>query len=265
MSLFPNPFTGGQSGRWRPWSPSLNFIADIDLSAEEKHRSGFAGFVGSLLLFMAFFAMAWASLDETTSVRQVMAYSFILLGGLGLSLGFGFRLSQRAELKSELTSVMLGVTTGIVVLVSMMALMLIGINFTTNENVAFALLAPVAETMAFVVAPYHLFKYNFPEAHWLTMAIPADIIFSVFHFYRYFARPDFIIIWIILVIGNTFFVYIYHITKNATAPMIAHFIVNLASNTEPVIGFLVTTMPLFVGMFIVFAFVYYIIGGMTRK
>ena len=166
----------------------VNFIADIDLSAEEKHRSGFAGFVGSLLLFMAFFAMAWASLDETTNIRQVMAYSFILLGGLGLSLGFGFRLSQRADLKSEMTSVMLGITTGVVVLVVMMGLMLVGISFTTNESVAFALLAPIAETMAFVVAPYHLFKYNFPEAHWLTMAIPADIIFSLFHFFRYFVK-----------------------------------------------------------------------------
>lgn len=252
-------------GSWRPRLSPLNFIADIDVSAEKKHRSGFAGFVGSLLLFMAFFAMAWASLDETANIRQVMAYSFILLGGLSLSLGFGFKLSRRADIKSEMTSIILGVTTGVIVLCIMIVLMTIGISLTTNENVAFALLAPVAETMAFVVAPYHLFKYNFPEAHWLTMAIPADIVFSIFHFYRYFAQPDFMIVWIILVIGNTFFVYIYHITKNATAPMIAHFIVNLASNTEPVINFLVMTLPLFVGMFIVFAFIYYIIGGITKK
>ena len=244
---------------------SLNFVADIDVSTEEKRRDGFAGFVGSLLLFVAFFAMAWASLDETTNIRQVMAYSFIFLGGLGLSLGFGFKLSRRADLNSELLGIILGVTVGFIVLSVQLAIQYIGINFATNESVAFTLLAPVAETMAFVVAPYHLFKYNFPEANWLTMAIPADLIFSVFHFYRYFSSPDVIIIWIILVIGNTLFVYIYHITKNATAPMIAHLVVNLASNTQPVTNFLITTLPLFIVMFVVFAFIYYIIGGMTRK
>lgn len=241
-----------------------NFIADIDTSAEEQRRTGFAGFVGSLMLFMGFYAMAWASLDTTTSIRMVMAYSFIFLGGLGLSLGFGFKLSRRADIKSEMTGVFLGVVTGFIVLSVQMILMYIGVNFATNENVAFALLAPVAETMAFVVAPYHLFKYNFPEAHWLTMAIPADVVFSVFHFYAYFARPDFLIIWIILVIGNTFFVYIYHITKNATAPMIAHLIVNLAGNTAVVTTFLMGALPLFIGMFIVFGFIYYIIGGIRK-
>ena len=242
----------------------MGFGLSIDLEAEEKRSSGFAGFVGSLMLFMAFFAMAWASLDPTTDVRMVMAYSFIYLGGFVLSLGFGFKLSRRVDMKSEMTSVMLGITTGFIVLSVMMLLMFFGTTFATNESVAFALLAPVAETMAFVIAPYHLFRYNFPEAHWLSIAIPANVIFSIFHFYRYFAQPNFILIWIILVVGNTFFVYIYHLTKNATSVMIAHFIVNLASSTEPVINFLIVYAPLFIVMFMVFAFIFYVIGGQRK-
>ena len=244
--------------------PSLNFFSGTESGAEQR-RNGFAGFIGSLLLFMAFFAMAWASLDKTVDIRSVMSISFIFLGGFALSLGFGFQLSKRTDIKSEMNSIMLGVSTGLLVLVIQIILMNLGINFASNENVAFALLAPVAETMAFVVAPYHLFSYNFPEAHWTTMAIPADLIFSIFHFYRYALHPDVILIWIILVIGNTLFVYIYHITKNATAPMIAHFIVNLASNTQPVTDFMIAYLPLFIGMFIVFAFLYWLIGGVLRK
>lgn len=251
-------------GKGNPRLSSLNFVSGAE-SGDEQRRNGFAGFIGSLMLFMAFFAMSWASLDRTVDIRSVMSISFIFLGGFALSLGFGFQLSKRTDIKSEMNSIMLGVSTGLLVLVIQIILMNLGINLASNENVAFALLAPVAETMAFVVAPYHLFRYNFPEAHWTTMAIPADLIFSIFHFYRYASHPDVILIWIILVIGNTLFVFIYHLTKNATAPIIAHTIVNLASNTEPVTAFLISYLPLFIGMFVVFSFLYFLIGEVRKR
>lgn len=257
-------FPQNPKGRGNPKLSSLNFMGSIDVSIEEQRRTGYAGVIGSLMLFTAIFAMAWASLDPTTDTRMLNATAFILIGGFVLSLASGFKLSRSKDLKSEPNAIMLGLGAGLIILVIQMVIMSLGVSFVVEQSVAFVFLAPVAETMMFVIAPYHFFRYNFPRSHWVTSVIPADIVFSVFHFYRYSAHPDFILILIILILGNTLFVWVYHITKNATAPILAHFIVNLASNTQPVLDYLYVNGPLFIIMFIFFAFLFTIVGDRRK-
>lgn len=251
--MYPLPFS------WR----SSKVMAFSEAASSASSTPGYAGFVGAVLLLFAFLSVMWAGLDPSTDLRSWFTLSFELACGLTIAIGFGFKLAQRASLQSEISGVMLGVLGGVIILGLQMALLTADYFLSTAQGVWLSMLAPVAETML-VVAVYHVFRFHFPEISWIQIAIPTDLMFAVFHYFAYGMRPDFILVEIILAIGNTVFVYLYHLTHNATVPMVAHFIVNVAPNSQAIGQFLMDWGLLFMVLFFVFLVFYLYFGGRNR-
>jgi hypothetical protein len=235
-----------------------------------SNRNGYAGFVGSSLIFIAVLSMVWAGLDATTDLRSWLTLSFELFGGLILSVMFGFsfmrraNLSRSSNLQSESQAVMLGVFFGsIVVIIEFLAITASELA-STSEGVWLSLMAPAAETMLAVVAVYQLLTSAFPKMHWIFKAVASDIVFGLFHFFHYGSDPKWLVILLVLAVGNTFFVWAYHVTRNATAPMVAHLMVNLVPNSQNVLEFIVLYGPLLIIMFVSFFFIFKFFGGRHR-
>lgn len=239
----------------------LRAFGEGEYAASTRRNTGTAGLVGTLLIFFAVLSTFWASLDPTMDLRAIFAYSAVLFGGLGLALGFGFQFARKPDMRGEITAVSLGAGAGIVMLAIQSTIFFISdlLPYSTQGS-WLIILAPVAETMLFNVAFYHLFKTHFPELGWLQIAAASDVTFAMFHFFAYGYRADFWLILIILLIGNTFLMYIYHLTKNASAPMIAHLLVNLAVVQDEVVTGLLANVGTFVILFMVFVLVYLGLG-----
>jgi hypothetical protein len=238
-------------------------MAFSEAASSASSTPGYAGFVGAVLLLFAFLSVMWAGLDPSTDLRSWFTLSFELAFGLAIAMGFGFRLARRATVQSEISGVMLGVLGGMAVLGMQLVLLTADYLLSTAQGVWLSMLAPVAETM-FVVAIFEVFRFHFPEISWIQIAIPTDLCFAVFHYFAYGMRPDFILVEIILAIGNTVFVYLYHLTHNATVPMVAHFIVNVAPNSQAIGQFLMDWGLLFMVLFFVFLIFYLYFGGRNR-
>lgn len=243
----------------------LRIFGEAEFAAETKRVTGTAGFVGTLFIYFALMSTFWMALDRTIDIRPLFAYSVELLGGLGLALGFGFTFARKTDLNKEMQAVMLGLFAGIVMIAIQSAVYAVyGLLPYSTTTTVLILLAPVAETMAFNVAFYHLFKFHFPELSWLQIAITSDITFAMYHYFAFGARPDFWLILIILLAGNTILMYVYHLTKNATAPMVGHFLVNLAVSYDEVVAGLLPHIGTLVMMFVVFVLIYLFVGRLRR-
>ena len=246
-------------------SLALRIFGEAEFAAETKRVTGTAGFVGTLFIYFALLSTFWMALDPTVDIRPLFAYSVEMLGGLALALGFGFSFARKTDLDKEIQAVMLGLFAGIVMIAIQSGVYAIsGILPFSTGNTILILLAPVAETMAFNVAFYHLFKFHFPELGWLQIALTSDLTFAMYHFFAYGARPDFWLILIILLAGNTILMYVYHLTKNATAPMVGHFLVNLAVSYDEVIAGLLPHIGTLVLLFVVFILIYLFIGRLRQ-
>ena len=239
----------------------LRAFGEGEYTASTRKVTGTAGLCGTLLIFFAVLSTFWASLDPTMDLRSIFAYSAVLFGGLGLALGFGFQFARKPDMRGEVTAVSLGIGAGIVMLAMQSGIFFIsGLLPYSAQGSWLIILAPVAETMLFNVAFYHLFKTHFPELGWLQIAVASDVTFAMFHFFAYGYRPDFLLILAILLIGNTVLMYIYHLTKNASAPMVAHLIVNLAVVQDEVVTGLLANVGTFVILFMVFVLVYLVLA-----
>jgi len=233
-------------------------------------RAGYAGFIGSSLIFIAILSMVWGGLDRTTDFRAWAVLSFELFGGLLFSSLFGFSLLRRADfskhanIQAETQGVLFGVFAGSAVVILEMVILTSSQLASTAQGVWLSMLAPVAETMFADVAVYHLLRSAFPKMRWIWIALGSDAVFSLFHFFHYSASPDWLWILLILIVGNTFFVWTYHLTRNATAPMMAHLIVNVAPNSQNVFAFVLQYGPLLILMFVVFFIVFKCFGGRHR-
>lgn len=239
----------------------LRAFGEGEFAAETKRVTGTAGMVGTLFIFFAILSAFWTAMDPTVNLRLVVAYSVELFGGLGLALGFGFSFARKPNLSREFQAVMLGLFAGIVITAMQSAIHAVsGVVTLSVEHTLFILLAPVAETMLFSVAFYHLFKFHFPELSWLQIALTSDVSFAMYHYFAYGARADFWLILIILLIGNTVLMYVYHLTKNATAPMVGHFLVNLAVVGEEAAAAILPHIGTLIAMFMVFVLIYLFVG-----
>lgn len=244
----------------------LRVFGEAEYAASTRKVSGTAGVVGTLLIFFAILSMFWAGLDPAVDIRSVFAYSMELLGGLALAMGFGFKFARKTNLKIEIRDIALGIFAGVIILAIQNGVFAVsGLLPFSLGSAWLIILAPVAETMLFNVAFYHLFKTHFPELGWLQIAVASDVSFAMYHFFAYGGRPDFWLILIILLLGNTVLMYVYHLTKNATAPMIAHLVVNLAVVQDEVISALLANVGTLVALFMVFVLLYLLLGRFRQQ
>lgn len=243
----------------------LRVFGEAEFASETKRVTGTAGFVGTLFIYFAILSTFWMALDPAVDIRPLFAYSVELFGGLGLALGFGFTFARKTDLDREIQAVLLGLFAGIVMIAIQSATYAVAgaLPYSATTTVLI-LLAPVAETMCFNVAFYHLFKFHFPELGWLQIALTSDITFALYHFFAFGARADFWIILIILLAGNTILMYVYHLTKNATAPMVGHFLVNLAVSYNEVMAGLLPHIGTLVLMFVSFVIIYLFVGRLRQ-
>lgn len=233
----------------------------------DPRKRGFAGFIGSTLIMFAFLSMVWALLDPTTSKTTWQILVVEYLGGLIISLAFGFTLTRKVTISKEIEAALIGLAAGTLMLTMNQAIFTVT-NFVpysaTGEGLWLVMLAPIAETLAFNVAIYHWFRNTYPEISWVYIALASDLSFALYHFFRYGSRPDFLIILIVLLIGDTVLMFIYDLTRNATAPMIAHTMVNFATAPAAVLSALETFAYLMLAVFVI-VLIIYIIGGKLRK
>jgi len=242
----------------------LRIFGEAEFAAETRRVTGTAGFVGTLMLFFAILNTFWASLDPTIDIRPLFGYSVELFGGLGLALGFGFSFARKTDLNKEFQASILGLFAGIVMIAVQAGIYAVSDLLPYSVNVTLILLAPVAETMLFTVAFYHLFKFHFPELSWLQIALTSDVSFVFYHFFAYGARADFWIILIILLAGNTVLMYVYHLTKNFTAPAVGHFLVNFAVVGNEAVAGLLPHIGTIVALFTLFILIYLFIGRLRQ-
>jgi len=238
----------------------LRVFGEAEFAAETRRVTGTAGFVGTLMIFFAILNVFWASLDVTIDIRPLFGYSVELLGGLGLALGFGFSFARKTELNKEFQAVILGLFAGIVMIAVQSAIFAVSGLLPYSVNVTLILLAPVAETMLFTVAFYHLFKFHFPELGWLQIAATSDVSFAFYHYFAYGARADFWLVLIILLAGNTILMWVYHLTKNATAPMVGEFLVNFAVVGDQAFAAILPNVGVIVMLFTAFILIYLFLG-----
>jgi len=226
---------------------------DFELSDYEKRRGGFSGFIGSYLIAFGFFSLIWATLDPTTNKDQWLALMAQYLGGLGLSMAFGFRLTRRVPMDEELRAAGIGIMAGILTsALSSILLMLGSIPFSVNyEGVWLVLLAPIAEVLALNIFPYHLIDFHFPESSTWQKIAPSDVAFAFYHFFSQGDNPLFMLIIIILILGNTAIMYVYDMTRNATAPIVAHEVINLGVVMAYVVPILIGLVPIFIAVLFV--------------
>jgi len=230
----------------------------------KSSRAGYAGIIGSLLIFLAILSIVWGGLDPTSNFRTWAVLSFELFGGLIFSVLFDFTLAKKVPEAKEFESILLGMFAGSVFLGLELVILTAGASFSTSQSLWLSLLAPVAETMLFVVALYQMFTFFFPRMPLLWKIIASDLTFACFHYFAYGLYPDFLLRLLILVLGNTAFVFIYSITHNATAPMIAHLMMNLSPNLEAVGSVLLQWGPWFLLMVGVFFILITLFGGHRR-
>ena len=235
-------------------------FGEAEFAAETRRVTGTAGFVGTLMIFFAILNTFWASLDPTIDIRPLFGYSVELFGGLGLALGFGFSFARKTDLNKEFQAVILGLFSGIVMIAVQAGIYAVSGLLPYSVNITLILLAPVAETLLFTVAFFHLFRFHFPELSWLQIAATSDISFAFYHFFAYGARPDFWIILIILLIGNTILMWVYSITLNATAPMVGHFLVNASVVGDEAIASILPHVGTIVALFSAFVLIYLFLG-----
>jgi len=242
----------------------LRIFGEAEFAAETQRVTGTAGFVGTLFIYFALLNTFWMALDRTVDIRPLFGYSVELIGGLALAMGFGFSFARKTDLDKEIQAVMLGLFAGIVMIAIQSAVYAVSGLLPYSVNVTLILLAPVAETMLFTVAFYHLFKFHFPELSWLQIAATSDVSFAMYHFFAYGARPDFWLILIILLAGNTVLMYVYHLTKNATTSIVGHFLVNLAVCYDEVAAGILPHIGTLVLMFVFFILIYLFIGRLRQ-
>lgn len=239
----------------------LRIFGEAEFAAETRRLTGTAGFVGTLMIFFSILNVFWASLDPTVDIRPLFGYSIELLGGLTLALGFGFSFARSTDLNKEFQATILGLFAGIVMIAVQAGIYAVSDLLPySSVNVTLILLAPVAETMLFTVAFYHLFRFHFPELSWLQIALTSDVSFAFYHYFAYGARADFWIILIILLAGNTVLMYVYHLTKNFTAPAVGHFLVNASVVGDEAIASILPHVGTIVALFAVFVGVYLLLG-----
>lgn len=227
-------------------------------------RAGYAGVIGIFLIFLAIFAIVWGGLDPTANFRTWTVLSFELFGGLIFSALLGFTLARRPSMKNEYSAVLLGVLAGSLFIMLEMVILTLGVSMSTSQGLWLSLLAPAAETMLFIVAPYQMLTILFPRMPLVWKAIFSDAFFSFFHYFAYGFYADFWLKLIVLVLGNTVFILTYHMTRNATAPMIAHLMMNLAPNSQAVGSLLLQWGPAFLLMIGVFFILLTVFGGHHR-
>lgn len=242
----------------------LRIFGEAEFAADTKRVTGTAGFVGTLMIFFAILNVFWASLDPTVPIRPLFGYSIELLGGLGLALGFGFSFARKTDLNKEFQAVILGLFAGIVMIAAQSGIYAVSGLLPYSVNVTLILLAPVAETMLFTVAFYHLFRFHFPELSWLQIALTSDVSFAFYHYFAYGARADFWIILIILLAGNTILMWVYHLTKNFTAPAVGHFLVNFAVVGDEAVSAILPHIGTIVALFALFILIYLFIGRLRQ-
>jgi len=238
----------------------LRIFGEAEFAAETQRITGTAGFVGTLMIFFSILNVFWMALDPSVDIRPLFGYSVELLGGLGLALGFGFSFARKTDLNKEFQAVILGLGAGIVMIAIQSAVFAISGLLPYSVNITLILLAPVAETMLFTVAFYHLFKFHFPELGWLQIALTSDVSFAFYHYFAYGARADFWIVLVILLAGNTVLMYIYHLTKNFTAPAVGHLLVNLAVVGDEAVSAILPHVGTVVTLFALFVLIYLFIG-----
>ena len=215
-----------------------------------EKRGGYSGFFGSLMISFAFFSMIWALLDPATDFTAWTVLSVEYLGGLVLSMAFGFRLVKRVPLEDETNALILGVVGGIISSALSSVFLFFGQPFSTYEGVWLIMLAPVAEVLAFNIFVYHLIDFHFEESGFWAKAAPSDLAFAFFHWAAKGDDPLFWLYLIVFMVGNTVFMWLYDMTKNATAPFTAHYIINLIFAWNYVVPVLYAVLPIFILVFI---------------
>jgi len=222
---------------------------------------GYAGLIGAMFILFSLLSAVWGLNDPTLNFYWWSGYTLIWAASLSFCAVLGFRLNKRVTLKDDTFAALLGFisgafTVGINLLVAFIEP---AFSYTSSESVWLIMLAPVSETLLFDIAVYEVFDFFLQGVDPLQVILASDIPFVGYHYFRYFAQtqalaPIFLII--ILTVGNSLFMYTYHVTKNATAPMVAHTTVNFASQRQQVIQSLINAVPAIVALIVMVAVVY---------
>jgi membrane protease YdiL (CAAX protease family) len=229
-------------------------------------KAGYIGLFGSIFVLFAFFSMAWASLDPSATFESWFALSVQFVGGLSLATAFGFRIKRNVSMEDEFMASVWGLIGGMMAISTQIIVGMIAqiSSFSSyGESVWLIILAPIAETFAFVIAPYEVIRLHFPNLTLrdaIVIAIASDIAFALYHFFAYASRSDFMLILIILMISNTVFVLMYHGTRNAITPMISHLAVNMMAEASFVVLSIQTILPVFILIAAGMLFLYFFIG-----
>ena len=237
--------------------------------ATRYRGAGYAGLIGTLLILFSFLSAVWGLNDPTMNFYWWAGYTLILAAALAFCVALGFRLNKRVTLRDDVFAALLGFVSGAftVGINLLVAFIEPAFAYTSSESVWLVMLAPVSETLLFNVAIYEVFDFHLRGVDPIQVILASDITFVGYHYFRYFAQsqtlaPIFLII--ILTVGNTLFMYTYHVTKNATAPMTAHTTVNFASQRQQVIQSLINAIPALVAL-LVMVVVVYILSKIIRR
>jgi hypothetical protein len=225
--------------------------------------AGYAGVIGTLLILFSLLSSVWGINDPTLNFFWWVSHAVIWGCALAFCVAMGFRLNKEVTLKNDMAAACIGIvsggfTIGINLLVGIIDPAL---SYVSSESVWLVMLAPVSETLLFNVAVYEVFDFHLRGVDWLQVAIASDIAFVGYHYFKYFMQTQTlapIFIMLILTVGNTLFVYTYHVTKNATAPMVAHTVVNFASQRQQVIQTFIDAVPALVSLFVLVVIAYFV-------
>lgn len=235
--------------------------------------AGYAGLIGTMLILFAFLSAVWGINDPTLNFDWWVVSMLIFGTSIGLAGLLGFRLNKSGvTIADDIKAAIFGVVSGATVVGINLIVAFIdpAFSYTSSQGAWLTMLAPVSETFIFDVVIYEIFDWYFQGTDWLNVAVASDLTFVGYHYFKYFAEGNVaiiepILIIIILTAGNTLFVFGYHMFKNATAPMVAHTIVNFASQRQQVIQIFIDAVPTLMSLLVIVVIVVFAIRSFRRR
>jgi len=235
--------------------------------------AGYAGLIGAMLILFAFLSAIWGVNDPTMNFQWWVVALLLFASSVGFAALFGFRLNrERVTIADDIKAATFGLISGLTVVGINLLVAFIdpAFSYTSGQSAWLTMLAPVTETFIFDVVIYEMFDWYLRGTDWTSVAIASDITFVGYHYYKYFAEGGVnllqpVLIILILTAGNTLFVFVYSIAKNATAPMVSHTVVNFASQREQVIQAFIDAVPALMALLVIVVVVVLAINAFRRR
>lgn len=179
-----------------------------------------------LMIILAGMAIFWRILETGGTQPILFILAFELVFGVAAASMMGARtpFNDQVTMKEEIDGVTLGIFGGLLLIVIQVVIMVGSSQFsaTTIYHEA-TLLAPIPEELFFTFVIYGTFRRIAPDLNWIFSAIPASVIFAGYHFFVIGTAVPYVLI---LFFGSIVIKYVFEVTSNIAAAMIAHEINN---------------------------------------